>query len=248
MPDSVKDGPLTLPAPPDIMPGNMTPTAPAGAAPRWPSEVALPFALGVVCAVSWVGAAVLAIWGGLPFAELRAAQAASLLVAPIMIVVVGAALNHDDGRAASAEHGRGRAPVNLALTLAVIVVGLAPAFFAAVPLPPDNNLILLFTLPFAAPGFSLGVALGFAWGARPRPTGAGVGLMGGLGFAAPLVALAALLLVMSRQPPVGCGGKIGCGLQLVLDQLVALLFLASCVLTIALSFIGGILGAYLRRR
>ena len=258
MTDSLANEPPPLPAPPD-MPEGMTPTiadmsanevapTPAGAAPRWLLEVALPFALGVVCVVSWAGTLILAAWDGLPFGELRAAQAASLLVVPALVIVVAVALNRSFWSAT--QRGQLGGALRLLLALAAIIVGLAPAFFAATPLPPDNNIGLLFFLPFAAPGFSLGVALGFAWGARPRPTGAGVGLMGGLGFAAPLVALAVTFIILANHPASQCAGsRLGCGgLAVAIDSILAGLLLIAGVFAVSLSFIGGILGAYLRRR
>lgn len=257
MTDSAGNEPPMLPAPPDMpdgvalatadAPGDTSPPEHTGGAPRWLSEVALPFALGLLCAASWVGAVILAVWDGLSFAELRASQAALLLVIPLGVVVVAVARSADDWRAS--ESGQVGGALRLLLTMAVIVLGLAFAFLATAPLPPDNNAGIVFALPFAAPGFSVGVALGFAYGARPRPTGAGVGLMGGLGFATPLVALAVALIVMSHQPPTGCDiPRNACGLAAAIDQIFALFLFAACVLTNILSFIGGILGAFLRRR
>jgi hypothetical protein len=193
-----------------------------------------------------VGALILAVWDGWPLGELRAAQAALLLSVPLATVIGGLVTGYV-GRDV-APHRR-HAVVNALLTLLTITLGLAPVFLAITPLPLDNNIGLLLWSPFAVPGFGLGVALGYAYGARPRPTGAGVGLMGGVGFAAPLVALAVFLFVSAHNPGSQCAGqKFGCGLTVIFDIIFAVILLAASVFAVGLSFIGGVLGAYLRRR
>ncbi len=213
---------------------------------RWLTEIALPVAVGIMCAVTWAGALILAAWDGLPLGELRVAQAALLLSMPLTIAFVGMLTSHPENEANPA---RQRAVVNALLTLLAIALGLSLGFLAIAPLPADNTIVILFTAPFAGPGFSLGVALGYAYGARPRPTGAGVGLMGGVGFATPLAALAVTLFVLASQPQAQCvGSRVGCGLVVAFEDVVGVMLLVACVFAIGLTFIGGILGAYLRRR
>jgi len=243
--------PPSLPAAPSPMEAAAQPSpdlAAASGAPRWLTEVALPIALGIVCAVTWAGALLLATGDvQLPFGELRVAQTALLLSVPVAIIVVGMA---SGGVSRVSSGSAGRSTVNGLVTLLVIALGLTLVYFASAPRFPNDNADFLLTVPFAGPGFSLGVALGYAFGARPRPTGAGVGLMGGVGFAAPMVALAVILLILASHPVGQCtGSRPGCGaLVVALYTILAVILLIASVFAVALSFIGGVLGAYLRRR
>ncbi len=218
---------------------------------RWLWDVVAPFALGVATLASWVGALVLTRATSFSFVALRAAQGAVLLAPALLIPLVAVTITRDYWRAS----GRGlrNAALSLSLALLVIVVGLAPAFFAVAPGPMSGNITVLLTLPFAAPGFSLGVALGFAWGRLPRPIGASAGLLGGLGFSAPSVVAIITEFVLAKVSPNGvCGGanRASCNPEfaLALNVVAAVLLLISDVFAVSLGFIGGVLGAYLRRR
>lgn len=218
---------------------------------RWMRDVAAPFALGVATLAGWIGALVLSDSTMASFVVLRAAQGAVLLAPALLIPLIAVAINRDYWRAS----GRGlrNAAVNLLLALLVIVVGLALAFLAVTPTPPAESLNSVLRLPFAAPGFSLGVALGFAWGSLPRPIGASAGLLGGLGFCLPTVLWIVITIVIAKVAPNSvCSGAAGakCNpyLENAVDILLAIILLASAVFAVSLGFIGGILGAYLRRR
>ncbi len=209
---------------------------------------ALPMALGVVTLIGWVGALFLSTTSSLSITAVSTAQGTALLAPALLIPLIAVAANRDNWRAG----GRGlRHPtVSLLLVLLLIVAGVTPAFFLVAPLPPTNPYLILYILPFALPGFSLGVALGFAWGGLPRPMGATVGLLGGMGFCIPPVVLLVLTVIASNVTPRAyCVGSL---CNPILDNTTAYIMMyvlaASDLFAIGLSLIGGLLGASLRRR
>ncbi len=176
-------------------------------------DVGLPFALGLVCLGGWAAAFALgmgmsATTFSLAWLALRVAQGA-LVSLPLLILVVGVARAGKFWR--ETERGLWGAPMRLAVAIGLIVLSLTPIFLAVAPQPATANNGTSTFLAIIAAVFSLGLALGFAWGAHIRPnfSGALIGLMGSLGLAAPLVIFGIIGLLQSQQAATQCHGSIG---------------------------------------
>lgn len=211
-------------------------------------DVRLPCALGFLNAGAWLVTFFLSLnvfsqLSNTPIGALRAAQAGLLLTPTIFVLVIAVVGGRDDRRAGR----RLRRLLAIALAALVIIAGVAPAFFTVTPLTPSSTSGASWGFPLAAPGFSLGVALGFAWGRRPHLIGVAVGALGGLGFGVfALLVMVLLLGVLIFAPTLICSASYLClAAQLELTNLVFILCL-SALLAVGLGLVGGRIGAALR--
>lgn len=211
-----------------------TPTLRRDGAPRWLTLGVAPLALGAVGAFGWFVTAYLAITTiPLPLAVKITAQVIALLAVPALVV-------------APTWFSPPRSPRRMLLTLCIIALGLTPDFILSIPSTYTDPLRVGIFTPFVAPGFSLGVAFGYAWGVRPWGFGAFVGFIGALGYTVMIAALSVALIVygLPAGPPTTREDWYIRGIYAII---LTAIFLAYG-LVIVLSIIGGLLGAYLRRR
>jgi len=166
-------------------------------------EIGLPFALGLLCGGGFYEAYRVmtnqflnpnAVTG----LTVRAEQAV-LLAPPLLILIIGIARARAFWRASG--RGLGSAPIRLTVVTLLILAGLAPIYIAVDPVSlysGSSSLSLLAMI--ATPAVSLGLALGFTWGAHRTSTwgGAIVGLVGGLGLATPTITLALSALYQAQ--------------------------------------------------
>lgn len=222
-----------------------------GRATHWRRDVGLPFLLGLLAVAGWAGALALALNApttapsSIVWWLIRAAQGA-LLALPLLIVIVGVPRARAFWR--ETYPGLWGAPVRAVVAVVVIVIGLTPAFFAVAPQPAVASGNQLGNLLFAAPGFSLGVGLGFTWGAHIRSefSGVVVGWLGSLGFSAPLTTLGVIGMVMAQQQINQCqSAGYGCTVGAVLEQAAAFVFIISPLLIGLVGIVGAAIGAFL---
>ncbi|HUY76945.1 MAG TPA: hypothetical protein VMV29_09250 [Ktedonobacterales bacterium] len=215
---------------------------------HWRRDVLAPFALGLVSVGGWAGALALALVAPTSWVVwllVRVAQGV-LVGLPLLIVIIGVPRAHAYWR--ETDPGLWGAPVRLVTAMALIGLGLAPAFLAVAPQPAVASGNQVFSLLFAAPGFSLGLALGFTWGAHIRPvfSGVAVGWLGGLGFAAPLAALGVIGVVMAQQQANQCHtAGYGCMIGAELAQAANMVLIISPLIIGLVGIVGAAFGAFL---
>ncbi len=234
-------GEHSAPAPTNVV------TAGAGAQRRsglaWlGQDVVLPFALGLLCGGGFYEAfRVMSNQFLNPNAvtglTIRAEQAV-LLAPPLLILIIGIARAQAFWRASG--RGLGSAPIRLTVVTLLILAGLAPIYSAVDPVSlysGSSSLSLLAS--FVATGFSLGLALGFVWGAHRKLTWGGtvVGLVGGLGLSTPTIALA--LNQLNTAQLNGYASSYGFSVSLMTSLLVYPLYY------VVLTIVGAAFGALL---
>ncbi len=136
------------------------------------------------------------------------------------------------------------------------LLGLLPIFFALTPEPTSvtQSNPQPFLVAIALPGFSLGLALGFIWGAHTRPairrgyranfSGLRAGMIGGLGFSIPVMVLGIVFLYQALHPVDQCV-DLACGSLTALALFICAILLLSPLFIGFIAFIGCLVGAFL---
>lgn len=217
-----------------------------------------PLGLGLLCGAAWIGGLFAALVT-LPRSIEEAAALLALLGAVVPLGIAVAAVMAQRRRAVrdATEGQRVGKSATIALVLVGVLAGVVPAYLLARRLTTlSDALFLIQMIPVVTPGFSAGVALGYAFGARAGDevamaqgwwrAGTRAALWGGVGFGLSFLGLLLTQFVLQASQPVQCHGLGGCVLgTLIHVQFTSELMVAS-ITTVAMVVLGGVVGAALR--